>query len=509
MGFRFSIEHANWLAHILQPSGATPRLPNPFEERETLRNFLNSFDRNFYPSRPSSIRLSDTLRGRPDYLGASDMRAEIAALRNYFADVPWVALLLPSGADADSDRLLTDANLLRDIVRTFPDEAGLVLQLEEPPREVIALADIFPAIKTAFRDYARWPGILLWNRNGDSIFLELSKNIQKIRERLDWTFRYLDEQLGSPNFANLQSRFDQAFRVNLQQSRRCHILHISDLHLGSQLARRRMPRVHAIIRSLVKELGDTDTIIPLVTGDLMDTPSDDNLADVRTFLDFLHGLGGEEPVVVIGNHDVRNDGWLSSQFQQAVNLPNSPAIWFDDEQIAVACFNSVNGGRLARGRIGPDEMTAVGNALDQYPDKSDFTLVAALHHHPLPVERPDWYRQQWYEKFLGNWFETTESLEDANVFLRWLETRKTSAVLHGHKHIPRFDSHKNMAVIGCGSSVGKVDTKDPSQTFISFNVVTIDRANRSLSCRLLAERIPGAGVEGGESHEMVLRSALQ
>ena len=37
MGFRVSIEHANWLAHILQPTGTTPTLENGFDADDTIR----------------------------------------------------------------------------------------------------------------------------------------------------------------------------------------------------------------------------------------------------------------------------------------------------------------------------------------------------------------------------------------------------------------------------------------------------------------------------------------
>jgi hypothetical protein len=83
-----------------------------------------------------------------------------------------------------------------------------------------------------------------------------------------------------------------------------------------------------------------------------------------------------------------------------------------------------------------------------------------------------------------------------------------SAVLHGHKHIPRFCVNDGMSIIGCGSSVGKVDTSEKGHTYVSMNVVTIDPATGELSCRLRAERIPGAGFDSDEVHEIVGRERL-
>lgn len=33
MGFRLSLEHANWLAHILEPVGGAPMPPEGYERR--------------------------------------------------------------------------------------------------------------------------------------------------------------------------------------------------------------------------------------------------------------------------------------------------------------------------------------------------------------------------------------------------------------------------------------------------------------------------------------------
>ena len=248
--------------------------------------------------------------------------------------------------------------------------------------------------------------------------------------------------------------------------------------------------------------------MPVITGDLMDSPSEENLGDVRAFMSFLRNTGIREPAVVLGNHDVRDDGWLNPKLDQAVNISRQPVVMLS-ENLALACLNSVVGGNIARGKVGDQERSAVGDALDrQLRNNANATVVAALHHHPIPVEIPDWYKKKWYERVLGGWFEKTECLEDSELMNAWFERRGVSAVLHGHKHIPRFDSTLGFAVIGCGSTVGKVHTVTKGQTYMSINIVTIDRARKKLSCRLRAERITGAGLEKSKPHEIALRAEL-
>lgn len=511
MGIRFSIEHANWLAHILQPAGATSSFPIEQEQSEALEKFIGSFTEKFYSSERGRSELERFLnRLRHDVNTTRRLPVEtLEALRDYFQDVPWISLLLPSGDDRRSDHLLTDPKFLAEIVGVKPEDPGLILQLEQAPREEIALDHVFPAFKVALAEATRWPGVLIWTPAGDAGFFELSRNTELIRERMRWLVSHLATQYGVPDLRLLKEQFSREVLRGKEDRSQVKIIHLSDLHLGSQVARRRLPRVQTLIQSVVTELGEQAPIVPVVTGDLMDSPTEANLGDVRNFMEFLNRLGIEKPVVVLGNHDVREDGWRSPQLEQAVNISRAPVVWMDDHAVAFACFNSVNGGCLARGLIGEQELTYVGNAIDEHPDKAGgFTMIAALHHHPMPVKRPSWYRKTWYERLLGSRFEETEALEDAELFLGWLNARRVPAVLHGHKHIPRFDKHRELAVIGCGSTVGKVATSEPGQTYMSLNVLTIDRAHRSIGCRLRAERIPGAGLEAEESHEIVLRTAL-
>ncbi len=515
MGLRFSLEHANWLAHILQPTGATPILRDQYEEQD-LRTFLRSFLKKFYSSRREALRLRQKMSRFNTHQPKMEMDSRInrssdalQVLREYFREVPWVALLLPSGIHRPSDELLTDSRLLKSLVDIKPEDPGLILQIEDPPKMEIALDSIFPAFKVALAETTRWPGVLLWTPGGDAAFFALSKKAITIRKRLHWLFSNIAEHLGSPDLQILKQKYTLKFTVKPEEDGCVTLLHMSDLHLGSSLARRRMPRVQLLLESVIRELGDDTPVIPVITGDLMDTPSEDNLGDVRTFMGFLKSLGLEKPVIVLGNHDVRDDGWLNPKLEQAINVSRSPVVWHDKYSIGFACFNSVNGGRLARGWIGEDEMTYVANALDDYPDKKHFTLLAALHHHPIPVDLPEWYKRAWYERLLGKLFTKTEELEDSALFLDWLKHRSIQVVLHGHNHIPRFDKHGDTAIVGCGSTVGKVETIVKGQTYMSLNVLTVDRSNRMFSCRLRAERIPGAGLESCQTHELIMRTSLE
>jgi len=238
----------------------------------------------------------------------------------------------------------------------------------------------------------------------------------------------------------------------------------------------------------------------------MESPDKKNLDTVRSFMDFATNLGTETPIAVLGNHDVRKGGILGDDFRAALQLPgiSYQVKWCDDLKLAFVCFNSVISGNLARGYIGERQFGDLGNEIDRKKNHEAYTLVAVLHHHPIPVKEPDWYRKPFYEKVLGSIFPKTEELKDSQDFVNFVEDRDVSAVLHGHKHIPRIDhtAGKRIQVIGCGSSVGKVLTKDKG-TYMSINVISMDPHTNNPICRLLAERIVGGGLSEDKHHEII------
>jgi hypothetical protein len=167
-------------------------------------------------------------------------------------------------------------------------------------------------------------------------------------------------------------------------------------------------------------------------------------------------------------------------------------------------------GHLAAGVITQRRLYDLANALEARPRYRDYSLVAVVHHHPVPVEEPEWHgAKPFYERILGQRFESTERPEDADAFIDFVESRNITAVLHGHKHIPRIAETplKKIPILGCGSSVGKVPTRN-SRPFMSINVLSINARRGQLAERLLAELAPGGGLVEQQYHEMLCRRAL-
>jgi hypothetical protein len=396
---------------------------------------------------------------------------------------------------------------LQEVIFIRPDDPGLVLQMEDPPDRIFSLTDVFPAFRTALAASTDWPGVLFWTK-AESEFLPLSgDSMASARRQANWIFSHLSTTLGV-DLELLKTQYYREFpELCSPAASRVTILHLSDIHLGSREASLRLPRIESILSTLIDDLDEAGRrVIPLVSGDLMDSPNEENLDRVRSFLGLLGRLGTERPVVLLGNHDVRNDGYLSENLRLAMQIDSRSASvqWFEDLRLGIACFDSVRGGKLARGSIGERQFLDMGCALDsRCRGQHDYMVLVAVHHHPIPVTVPDWYARPFYERILGNAFDKTDELEDAADFLGFVEQRQCAAVLHGHKHIPRLDATPaGIPVIGCGSSVGKVKTSD-RRPFMSINLITINRATGILSARLLAERIAGGGIAEYGSHEIV------
>ena len=502
MGLRINLQHASWLAHILNP--ASDYLPvlnseHDWEQREVLRMFASQLRNSFFSSRGNEYLWRDRIDQLAHAIGEIDkspwlVKCHINRIRHFLGDRPWTALILPSTSDTDFDRELCDERLLRNVVEIRPGDPGLILQLQESPRDTLVLSDLFPAFRIALASISKWPGVLLWQNSGDAQFFPLDES-PLFREQLHWIFSHLAasrqvdiEQLGDLYYNEFTSRKPRVNEVT--------IIHLSDLHIGSRQASLRLPRLTQLVRNVIEEVGENKTFVIAVSGDLMDSPDERNLNEVRLFLDGLANLTDEALITCLGNHDVRKNGFLAENLKMAMRLPSAGRVvrTFCNDRLGIVSFNSAVAGELATGFVGEQQMVDIANELDRTEKFRETRFIGMLHHHPVPVSVPDWYVRPFYEKWLRGAFEKTDTLKDADSFLKFVENRGFGCVIHGHKHIPHIDQSKaGVPIYGCGSSVGKVGTVD-KHPYMSLNLISYNLDNNRLAARLLAERVPGGGL---------------
>lgn len=399
------------------------------------------------------------------------------------------AILLP-GFDRDNplNRIMMEFYTLERLVGIHPGETALILQFDSPlDHKYVPLLNIFPNFEKALYEINNWPGVFLWNDN-ESIFLPVSQEYD-----LDCIFKLI-------KYEKTLRKVKEIFTRKIHKKKYAYLFHMSDLHFGNQIAEQRQMRVIRILEEYISKLEDGAFFIPIISGDIMDSPNYRNEHKYNQFKELLGYNGLNNPVCVLGNHDVDIKGILSFLRRQKAVISsiqkNSRIQMFEELKLAIIKIDSTVGGNLAQGKIGMDQLIQIGNEMDAIVDKDTYTFIALLHHHPKSIDEPDWYAKEWYEALFGSMYEKTMKLLDADLFLEWMHQRGIKYVLHGHKHIPYVQQHNEITIVGAGSTTGSVKCKEKDKTCLSFNLIKYDIIERRpVAITICTEEILGAGTK--------------
>lgn len=337
MGYRTTIKNINSVGHLIEGNVYT-FLQQSVSSDEMLRTnmeFLDKLIRRTSEQFYMSEKYWRGLRGDLDYLQHDwqEMRHEWERAREYwersrnkfnggednldlflvenerllnylqiisrlFSRCKVKSILLP-GFDNQNpiNSLLTRENILERIVQIHPGDTALILQFEERfNKEDKAILNVFPKFDKALHQMDNWPGVFLWNKD-DSLFLP----IREENELYD-IFKVIRYEDNSFNF--LRDRFERKNKTKNY----AYLFHLSDLHFGNKLAEKRTMRVVRILEDQIGKLEEDAVIIPIITGDLMQSPSSTNKQTFLQFSELLLSKGFEKPIHILGNHDVDTSG---------------------------------------------------------------------------------------------------------------------------------------------------------------------------------------------------------
>jgi 3',5'-cyclic AMP phosphodiesterase CpdA len=234
-------------------------------------------------------------------------------------------------------------------------------------------------------------------------------------------------------------------------------LHLSDLHFGAH-----SKEMADSLKAWVRDRG-VDVII--CTGDLADDPDDGLLGEASDYLASLAKLctdGGPlhpKLLLVPGNHDYRKKGFLWwGKYEPYFRIfgDHTKDHFFEDERVWIYTFDSSSRGKAGgSGLVGEDQIRAFHNRcaeLKQNPSFVRALKIAAVHHHPLPVN--------WDHEFRDRWLTMT----DAGSFLAALLFERVDLVLHGHEHklcrsrlsSTLGENDHELTVVSLGASLKKV-----------------------------------------------------
>ena len=195
------------------------------------------------------------------------------------------------------------------------------------------------------------------------------------------------------------------------------VAHISDFHIGSYHF------VSNLMNRTIQELNELKPDVIIITGDLT---NEGFRQEYMTAKAYLNDLECDRVVIVPGNHDSRNVGYL--HFDELFGSRFSSMRW---NGLCVVGADSSEPD-LDAGKIGRERYSWI---VDNLHEVDDFKIFA-LHHHLLPVPGTGRERNIVY---------------DAGDILELLIYSEVDLVLSGHKHVPYVWRLENMYVVNAGT----------------------------------------------------------
>lgn len=196
------------------------------------------------------------------------------------------------------------------------------------------------------------------------------------------------------------------------------IAHISDLHFGSNYF------ISNLMNQIMVEINELKPDAVVVTGDITD---EGFRGEYKTAKIFLDNLEIDNRLLIPGNHDARNVGYL--HFEDFFGKRDSVL------QIKGVTIVGIDSSEpdLDSGRVGRERYRWIQ---DEMENGDDFKIVA-LHHHLIPV--PGTGRER-------------NIVFDAGDLLEVLLKCGVDLVLCGHKHVPNAWHLENLVVINAGTA---------------------------------------------------------
>jgi 3',5'-cyclic AMP phosphodiesterase CpdA len=285
-------------------------------------------------------------------------------------------------------------------------------------------------------------------------------------------------------------------RLHQTEAPAFNILQLSDLHFGATaVTNRKLAYVEQHLRDRIDQVRKTGGVVqPVITGDLMDTPSKKNLEEFEAFRNRLTDHSKTDVICIPGNHDMRRKGFLWRNWEALAGLEWKSVVASDLCKVVFICFDTSRDAKLAQGRITDDQFLEVATKVTELHRRGNYTdyiRVALVHHHPFSTRDdeidtlPYWGIRE--ERFLR--------MENGDHLVRWCGSNGVPLILHGHKHHPRFIGQEVeikgraclVRAVGCGSSFG-IEGKP-----LSFNWITWQPATKQWAVSFFADPGDGSG----------------
>jgi Icc protein len=196
------------------------------------------------------------------------------------------------------------------------------------------------------------------------------------------------------------------------------IAHLSDLHCGS-------PHFQAdLLERAIEEINELQPAVAVISGDIT---TDGYEREYQMAKEFVDRIECEDLIVVPGNHDSRNVGYV--HFEE---LFGSRAQTLHKHGMTIVAEDSSEPD-LDHGQIGRNRYQMIEQ---EFADPAADLRVFVLHHHLLPIPGTGRERNIVY---------------DAGDLLEVLLRSGVKLVLAGHKHVPYAWHLENLFVVTTGT----------------------------------------------------------
>jgi predicted phosphodiesterase len=405
-------------------------------------------------------------------VSSTDVARILAPLRCWF-DVPFY--FMPLGHQVSFGRFRDSTNYT------------MWLQCEDDRPASVSrdLLDPFFPLRQLFTSKTYVPATVCWTWSGETVVIPqetapIEKLLEMIRNIPPW-------QLWS-----------ELKRLPQFEAPAFNILQLSDLHFGATaVTNRKLAYVEQHLRDRIDQVHKTGGIVqPVITGDLMDTPSKENLEKFEAFRNRLTDYSKTNVICIPGNHDMRKKGFLWKNWEVLAGLEWQSVISSDVCKVVFICFDTSRDAKLAQGSIEDDQFLEVATKLTELRRRkncSDYIYVALAHHHPFSTSDDEIDTLP----FLGIREERFVRMENGDHLVRWCGSNGVPLILHGHKHRPRFigkeieieGSTRLVRAVGCGSSFG-IENKP-----LSFNWITWQPTTKQWAVSFFADPGDGSGFQ--------------
>ena len=434
------------------------------EDGESLA-FLVSLCRERMAALPEAIRQHD--RGIVDSMSVARI---LSPLRAWF-DVPFY--FMPLGQQASMEQF-----------QQAPDFT-LWLQCSDARRDALTmdLLDPFPGLREVLSAKSFEPATICWNWSGETVILSAE------RAPVGALMGLVREADPGSIWSMLKERQDS-------HQGGFHLLQVSDLHFG-KVSPATVTYVEQHLREKVEDVRSRGGVVqPIVTGDLMDTPSRTHLAEFQGFRNRMTDVAKARVVCIPGNHDMRRKGFLWRNWEVLSGLEWTNVFASQVCKVVFVCFDSSRDARLAQGKITAEQFVEVSTALTELRrlgDYREYLTVSLVHHHPFSTREdevdtlPLPFLRLKEERFLR--------MVDGGHLVEWCGRQDIPLILHGHKHRPRFigqevpvDGRTRLVrAVGCGAAFG-IEGKP-----LSYNWITWQPRTRTWTVSFFADPGDGSG----------------